>query len=170
DEFRHSFYLAQAELGIVRRSDDDGDGRKVIEDMVGIGTLARAATSARKDLEKARDASDTLSRQAGVARAVADAQRVEPGFGEVRSCVDRLIDYQAKMAELDARLDLYKLEVKRSLDAPTIEAEDIEELEGLALPSTPAAGLKLSEARVVRLRRARSKAIVRAIIFGTFMV
>lgn len=264
DEFRHSLYLAQAELGLVRRGDGEGDVGKVVHEMVGIGAMDRAAAAARKDLERLRDEAADLGRRAGVARAVAEAHKVPAGYGdelereaaqlaaqrdeaerripeltqrvaklrdaeaareragavferllravklgraeralagagrdlsgiargleseqakakrelqhherslgEVRGRVDRLIDYQAKIAELEARLDLYKLEVKRSLDAPEIEAEDVEELEGLALPATPAAGLQLSQARVVRLQRARRKAITRAVVYAVLAV
>ncbi len=265
DEFRHSFYVAQAELGLFRRPEEGGsDGSRVVREIVGIGALERAAAAERLALADARDRLDEISRAHGVARAVADAHRADPGYGadleregresedqkaacdrrlpelssraarlrdaeaaraealdaferlsramvlaradgaraqarselaaiaagldaetvrlkrdlghrektlgEVRSRVDRLIDYQAKIAELAARLDFYKLEVKRSLDAPDIPDEDIEELEGLALPSTPAAGLKLSQARVGRLQRARSKATRRSVLFFVLAV
>jgi len=259
DEFRHSLYLAQAELGLVRRGEGDGDVRRIVHEMVGIGAMDRAAKAARKELETLREQGADLGRKAGVARAVADAHRVPAGYGdelekesatlaaekaecerrtpdltqrvarlrdgeaareraaavyqrlvrairqgradralaasrkdlgavargleseqqkvkrevahhekslgEVRSRVDRLIDYQAKIAELEARLDLYKLEVKRSLDAPEIDPADVEELESMALPATPAAGLKLSQARVERISKLRSKALGRAVVY-----
>src|SRR5262249_16961783 len=124
------------------------------------GRAERALSGARKDLGAVARGLET--EQQKVKRELAHHEK---SLGEVRSRVDRLIDYQAKIAELEARLDRYKLEVKRSLDAPEMDAEDMEELESLALPATPAAGLKLAGARVGRLQRARSKAITRAVIF-----
>jgi DNA repair exonuclease SbcCD ATPase subunit len=122
---------------------------------------ADLATRAAKE-ELAALAKGLAAETEGLARELENRERRAQ---DMRSRVDRLIEYQAKMAELEARLDLYRLEVKRALDAPTIEAEDVAALEGLALPTTPAAGAKLSEARVTRLRRSRNRALARAIAF-----
>lgn len=260
DEFRASFYLAQTELGLVRRGDGEAEGRRAVREIVGIAALERAAASCRAELAALRERADGVARQHAVAKALAEAQALPPGFGEeldrekaeleaeaaaaqatlpgleariarlreaaaartaanealarvegallvrrgerasheareeaaalargleaeskrvkgelahcekaaqeTRAKVDRLIEYQAKMAELEARLDLYRLEVRRALEAPEIDTADVAALEGVAMPSTAAAGLKLSEARVGRLRRSRNRAVARAVVFA----
>jgi hypothetical protein len=259
EEFRATFYLAQAELGLIRRGDAEGDGRRAILEILGVGALERAVASTRAEIVDLSRRAEALASEHAVADALARAEALPPGFGaeldreraeleaeaararevlpavgrrieslkqaslarsdaiaafarleaallrrradlaaqaagkeiaelaaglaaekarlerelahrgrlaeEKRGRVDRLIEYQAKMAELAARVELYRLEVKRALEAPELEAEDVAALEGLALPSSAAAGLKLSEARVAKLRRSRNRATTRAAVF-----
>lgn len=78
---------------------------------------------------------------------------------EARTSVDRLIDYQRRLAELDASIALYRAEIRRRLEAPMVNEEDAKVLEDIALPATPAAALRVAGGRLQRLRASRKRSL-----------
>ncbi|RME70210.1 MAG: SMC family ATPase [Planctomycetota bacterium] len=118
------------------------------------GALEREIVAAAAALERERER----------VRREIDALRAESG--EAREQIDRLIAFGGRLAELQARLELYRAEVRRRLSAPEVDEQDLQVLESVAMPATPAAALRLAETRAARLRRARNRSFTRAGIFA----
>jgi DNA repair exonuclease SbcCD ATPase subunit len=132
--------------------------------------LERAMLARRARLACSETGGQLVAKRAGVERELArldrELERARRRAGESRDHIDRLIEYQTRMAELEARLNLYTVEVRRRLSAPDVSEDDLVALEGLAMPATPAAAVRLAEVRANRLRAARNRAGWRALVFA----
>ncbi len=109
---------------------------------------ARAEAECESDLDRLAASIDAETR-----RLRGELEHEKRLATDTRARVDRLIQYQAKMVELEARIDLYKGEVRRALEEPKIDASDVAELEAVAVPRTPAVALKIARVRADRVRR-----------------
>ncbi|MHC4391241.1 MAG: AAA family ATPase [Planctomycetota bacterium] len=125
------------------------------------------ATAAANALARTGDKLSTVRRglEDGHARDTKNLESQRQRADRLKTRIDRLIDYRTEMGKLEARIELYRNELKRSLEAPAVSDKDLAELEGIALPSTPAAGQRLAALRVEKVRRARNRAGWRAVIF-----